>query len=166
MDKQMKLLITTDDPVSDVKMALAKEHHNRAKQVEKLILAGHVSVVEDDNPAFIRVRIEDEFFQDERSRFPSTTMIARLQLAIQAGRSDRNRIVHEQIADHAAADSMHYTLGKYGRSNWHAGWLKEQTIAMGYDNAGDYVTLWDKADGVTAAVKAAPTKALRKGLRP
>lgn len=89
MKRQMQLVIS-DAPVQDVKMALAKEHHERTGVIGLLMNQGHIKVLPDEDPAFIRLQIEDEIFKEERARFPTTTLIARLQLAIHAGKSERN----------------------------------------------------------------------------
>ena len=76
--------------LKDLKLALAKEQHLRTSEFGLLCNLGHVRVVEDNNPARITVAIEDERFSDERTKFPSVQLMARLQLAIAAGRSEKN----------------------------------------------------------------------------
>lgn len=84
--------VTDDDNVLEdiVLMAQAKERLDRTTLFGKWINEGHVTVLPEDNPYYITVQIEDERHREERGEFPSVALIAKLQLAIHAGRSDRN----------------------------------------------------------------------------
>lgn len=162
MKNQMKLVIT-DDPVSDVKMALAKEHHDRTMKLGELVAAGHVTVMEDCDAVRVRVKIEDEVFSEDRERFPTTELMARLQLAIHAGLSERNRV--KIMGDNHASDAMAYAaLGK----SWKSYHQQLSRMPRGADPAfmsGD--RLWyDEAAKIPAKITATVKKALRKGLRP
>lgn len=90
MKRQMKMLITDDGPVQDVLTARAKEHHERTTEMGRLMNLGHVRPVEDNCATHITVEVQDEFFTDVRERFPTTELMARVQLAIAAGRSCNN----------------------------------------------------------------------------
>lgn len=159
MKRQMQLVIS-DAPVQDVKMALAKEHHERTGVVGLLMNQGHVTILKDEDPAFIRLQIEDEIFKEERARFPTTTLIARLQLAIHAGKSERNvervEVASRNMAKHAAL-GMSYHMGDQmhgvpkGYKSWEevAPWA--DALETGYNNVAR----------ITATVKK-----FRKGLRP
>lgn len=90
----MSVIMTVSDNddwlVQESRMAKAKAHHERTSLFGQWCTAGHITVMEDNDPVNIRLRIEDEFFAEPRDRFPSTTLIAKLQLAIYAGRSCKN----------------------------------------------------------------------------
>lgn len=146
--------------VQDVLLALAKEQRDRSDVFSALLRAGHVSVMEDNNPALIRVRIEDEYFEEERSRFPSTGLMARLQLAIAAGRTDRDHI-HTNELDAANYWSRQGAVIQELRSS--SMWWDEPSFA--FNTGGDIlhgVPHGDKKK-VTAAVS---IKTRMRGLRP
>lgn len=150
----MKLVIS-DDEVGLVKMALAREHHDRMVAFQHMQGQGHVKVVTNEQPAHITVQIEDEYLDDERGRFPTTHLMARLQLAIAAGRSCRN-LRKEDQGDHAV-DTMSYAMQAR-----HVG--KSALLGMGYSSEvhiGDMLYPAPLKKRVTAAVKK-----FAKGLRP
>lgn len=90
MTRNSMKLVISDHEVSDVQMALAREHHDRRGAFQNLQAQGHVRLVETADPARIHVQVEDEVLHDERARFPTTVLMAKLQLAIAAGRSCHN----------------------------------------------------------------------------
>lgn len=178
----MKLVIS-DDEVSLVQMALAREHHDRKNSFRTLQDRGHVHVVNSEKPAHITVQIEDEFIDDDRERFPTTVLMARLQLAIAAGRSCRNLRTNDDFYSNDAGISNTINAGKtahmaqimkyeqsIGRLLGRRAVGKSQVLAMGYGrdaHIGDFLneepTLFPAPlkKRVTAAVKK-----FAKGLRP
>ena len=88
----MKLMISeaAHSVVQDVKLALAKEQHDRRRTVDIWLMAGDAMLLGDCNPATITLQIEDEKFSCDREKFPTVEMVARMQLAIHAGQSCRN----------------------------------------------------------------------------
>lgn len=76
-----------------VAQALRVEHENRMNAFRNLQAQGHVTIMMDEQPDVIRVRIDEEYFTDSRADFPTSHLIARLQLAVHAGQSDRKRIL-------------------------------------------------------------------------
>lgn len=157
MKTQMRMIVTDDGPVHDVKLALAKEKHDRTVVINALFQAGHVQVMADDDPINIRIRIEDEFFAEPRDVFPTTNLIARVQLALQAGLSERNR---PRIENYHAADAMSYAYGKSFHEELSKKWARSVGEEFGKVTAA--VTKTPSRTGVWANAK----KALRKGLRP
>lgn len=165
-----------DTRVHDVKMARAKEHHERTTAMHALMQSGDVTVMEDMDPAIVRVRVDDEFFTDKRDAFPSTQLLARVQLAIHAGRSDRVR-QHKEAVDRHLSDAMVYGISMHSQmeSRVHRRRVgKSEILAMGYgDGATDRAAPMEWYDAmeiahhntaqITATVK---PKNLRKGLRP
>lgn len=89
-ERHMPLLVS-DEPLDLVTIAKAHEHKQRTDAVTRLIRDGHVRVMEDNDTEVIRLRIDREFFLDRRDEFPSPGLVARLQLAVNAGQSERNR---------------------------------------------------------------------------
>ena len=85
---QMKMVIS-DDPVAEALMAKAKALHERATRIGKLFTAGHIVTLREDqtSPAFVAIRIEDEVIVDPRNAFPTVELMARIELALHAGRS-------------------------------------------------------------------------------
>lgn len=85
---EMRMVIS-DHPVQEALMAKAKDHHERATLVGTWFNKGHIIIRKEDqeSPAFIALRMEDELFVDPRDRFPTVELIARIQLALHAGRS-------------------------------------------------------------------------------
>lgn len=81
----MKIIVTDDAPVQDVKLALAKEYHDRQQVMRELIAYRRVHVVEDNDASTIRVRVGDQVFACPRETFPTTILIANVQLALYAG---------------------------------------------------------------------------------
>lgn len=81
----------------EARMAKAKAHHERTLLIGQWRNEGHITVIDDESrdAAYVHLRIEDEVFADPRDRFPSVELIAKLQLAIHAGRSDRNQHIGE-----------------------------------------------------------------------
>lgn len=156
MKDQMRLIIT-DDPVSDVKMALAKEHHDRTIKLGELVTAGHVTVLEDNDAVRVRLQIEDEVFTEDRERFPSTELMARLQLAVHAGRTERN---NQTLRDYHASDALSYAVAG---SKYHQQLARIQRSDDPAFMPGDRLWYYEEAAQITATVK---PKVLRKGLRP
>lgn len=152
MKSQMKLTVS-DEPVRDVKMAQAKEAHDRTTVLGLLMNEGHVTVLNTDDPNFITLKIEDETFIETRKGFPTTVLMARLQLAIHAGKSSRNAVV--QVFEDSANDNLfqHFRPYEVREFAHHKAWQQNETLAAGYDSVRE----------ITATVK---PKALRKGLRP
>lgn len=158
MKDHMRLIIT-DDPVSDVKIALAKEHFDREVKLGELVTAGHVTVLEDNDVVCVRVQIEDEVFTEERRRFPSTELMARLQLAVHAGRSERN---NQTLRDYHASDALSYAVAG---SKYHQQLARIHRADDPAFMPGD--RLWyEEAAKIPAKLTATVKKALRKGLRP
>ncbi len=156
MKQQMRLMISDDGPVQDALMAKAKEAHDRTCMIGVLTNQGHIRVLEDNDPLNIRLVLEDEVFAEPRDVFPSAVLIARLQLAINAGRSERNLTV-QTIVD--AADQMSRYKYQYGGiagqgNHGRTYKLDARSLAMeqGYANV--------------AKITAKVTRNVRKGLRP
>lgn len=144
-----------DAHVSDVRLALAKEHHDRLDVLQGLVGRGHVTIVQDENPATVTVQIDDELFSEPRDHFPTTVLMARLQLAVHAGKSDLHRV----MPDHQA-DAISYTAGSIPDIIYHTygdehigNWIDRKRATTIFPEA-------TKRPRVTATVK------LRKGLRP
>lgn len=120
-------LIITDDPVDDVKMAMAREKHDREQRISALVGSCHVSIMCDDDPVNVRLRIEDQFFSEPRERFPSIKMVADIELALAAGLSDRLTRLDEQreaeIMSYHATDALVYSHP--GRRAPNYSWLSE-----------------------------------------
>lgn len=138
----MKLIVTDDAPVTDVKMALAKEHHDRMEVFQELCMRGVCSVIIDNHPMKISVQIGEEIFQEPRPVFPTTVLMARLQLAIHAGQSNLN---------HPYADAPTYIGAPFPVETW--------------ERNPHYDIYAGLAKKITATVKGTATK-VRKGLRP
>lgn len=132
--------------VDIVKMALAREQHDRRGAFQNLQAHGHVRIATTEQPAHITVQIEDEFIDDDRERFPTTNLMARLQLAVAAGRSCRN--LHEGDPTGPPGLAPYGPWRRFGKS---------EILAMGYGR--DLPAPVKKR--VTAAVKK-----FAKGLRP
>lgn len=145
--------------VAIVQMALAREQHDRRGAFQNLQVHGHVRIATTEQPAHITVQIEDEFIDDDRERFPTTNLMARLQLAVAAGRSCRNL----RDEDIYASTNFDYTVNTGRRS-----FGKSEIFTMGYGrdmHMGDFPKepppLFPAKKRVTAAVKK-----FAKGLRP
>jgi hypothetical protein len=159
------IMLIDDAPIPEVAMARAQEHHERTSTFGRLCNEGHVKVLLDCDPVSVRCEIEGEIFTEARDQFPSTVLMARLQLAIAAGQSCKNR---PPELDHAV-DAMRYAWSHAYRGMTHdAVWLDEahgydafehvqrsEVIAQGYSNVSKITKK------ITAAVKAR-----RGGLRP
>lgn len=128
------------------RMARKAEHHDRCVMFQRYLKEGHVEVLCDAEPLFVRVQIEDEILKDPRDDFPTTLMMAKLALAIAAGRSHRRQ---RSENDHTA-DAMSYAFNAGPQYNYNRVW---------FDEAGPISIDWQK---ITATVK--PRK--QKGLRP
>lgn len=171
MKPQMPMIIADDDaPVRDVLMARAKEKHDRTAVIDKLINSGRVRVMQDDDPVNVRLRIGEHYFSCLRSEFPSTVLLANLQLALRAGVGDDETTqtppYHTgRIENYHANNAMAY--GVVGRK-WCTKDYLEETYP--YPVGGDLYKA--VAEQVTATVTKKPNwiwraaKALRKGLRP
>lgn len=91
MTRRLSPVLFTDEPPSKddiLKLALAMEQQQRATTMTKWFNEGLIAFIEDCDPLFIRVKIEDEVFTDPRDEFPTTAMVARVQLAIAGGRNE------------------------------------------------------------------------------
>lgn len=152
--KKPVIMLVDDEPIPEVAMARALEQHERTSEFDRLCNLGHVRVVQDNCASHITVQIEDEHFTDIREEFPSVQLMARLQLAIAAGRSCRN--TPSDWFEHQA-DAFRHLYAR--RTSPDAVWLDEgdlyvsDAVAQGYSN----VAKKTKRQRVTAAVK---------GLRP
>ena len=75
--------------LSEIWMGGIKKHdEERAGRLQTLAkyIAGHaVTVVTDNNPAAITLRVGGELFVDERKDFPTVGLMARVTLAVEAG---------------------------------------------------------------------------------
>jgi len=163
--KTMRLMID-DAPVKDVKVALAKEHHDREQTIRALMAKGRCSVVQDNCATHITVRVDTEHFTDIREKFPTTILMANIQLALAAGLDDRNRKgdPYDEMSNHLH-DAMAYGIQSVYRGGRSVG--KSEVLAMGYDAPvwtdfalGDY--LYNAEPAVTVTVK----QKFKKGLRP
>lgn len=130
------------------RMARKAEHHERCVMFQRYLKEGHVEVLCDAEPLFVRVQIEDEILRDPRDDFPTTLMMAKLALAIAAGRSHRRL---QRIESYHAADAMSYAFNSGKAPYGNRVWFDEASIAVD----------WQK---ITAAVK--PPHRKQKGLRP
>jgi len=165
--KTMRLMID-DAPVKDVKMALAKEHHDREQTIRALMAKGRCSVVQDNCATHITVRVDTEHFTDIREKFPTTILMANIQLALAAGLDDRNRKgdPYDEMSNHMH-DAMAYGIQSVYRGGRSVG--KSEVLAMGYDmhstwDMGDYLD-W-KTEANTEALTATVKRKFKKGLRP
>lgn len=157
----MKLIITDDAPVNDVKMALAKERHDRQQKIYELFGEGHCSADMESGHPIVTVAIEGEVFREARDVFPTVGLMARLQLAINAGQSNRN--LGAGPGPTHAADAMAYGMTYGGRAGGNMtateiNRLYQDSRISSYRASDLYA---DVAKSVTATVKK-----FRKGLRP
>jgi hypothetical protein len=149
------IMLVDDEPIPEVEIARAAEHHSRTTEFGRLCNEGHVRVLNDDDPLTIRCKVENEVFSCRRDIFPTTELMARLQLAIAAGltcrKLPRTEFHHHQV------DAYAYAYGLIHKKVWvdeHYGapdWARDEAVAQGYSNVAK------KTRKVTAAVK---------GLRP
>lgn len=98
--------------------ALHMEQQERKARVMSYVHQGHVAIEYDNNPAHICVRIEDELLSDARERFPSITLMARVELAIAAGLSHRKvkqKNDHQVDAFSYAAQGSSYNTPRRGQ---------------------------------------------------
>jgi hypothetical protein len=133
-----------------VKRALDLEYKARKDAFATLQAQGHVTVMQDDDPLNIRVRVDEEYFAEPRTDWPSTLLMAKLQLSIAAGNSDRNSPPYEGA----------YTGRWNSRAIMEEHYPLQKSDAVWYDEMNDF-KLYERA-AVTATVK--PRK--MKGLRP
>jgi hypothetical protein len=157
----MKMIVIDDAPVRDVKMALAKEHHDRTTVLHLLMQSGSVRVVQDCQPSTISVQIGDEVFTDQREAFPSTQLMARVQLALHAGQACKSQ------PDPSAGDpyrmmgeALHRQLEQvrmYDTDVWLNPPVWSEAMELAHSNTAQITR---DARKITAAVK------FRKGLRP
>lgn len=108
MKRQMRLL-TGDEPVNDVKMALMKERHDRDNTVSDWVAAGKVRILYNDDPVNITLVVGDNSFTCLRTEFPTTLMVAQMGLALASGQGDEGTWGAEQIKNYHAADAMAYS---------------------------------------------------------
>lgn len=131
----MKMLVT-DHEVDLVRLALAKEMHERSEVFQRLCRQGHVIVLQENDPVTIRCRVGDELFECERNCFPSIELMARVQLAVHAGLTCRG------MAQAIRGPEIHT-------------WWIDEVAAVTQQNIGQMIT---------ATVKTRPQR--QKGLRP
>lgn len=138
-----------------VKQAMWAEWKVRRNAFDQLQAQGHVSIMQDEKPDVIRVRVDEEYFTDSRADFPTSYLMARIQLAVNAGQSDRN-------APRMGRDSHTMDAFQYGTLA-HQQIERFYPLKPGYmlEEGGDY--LFGDKSPVTATVK--PLK-FKKGLRP
>lgn len=117
-------LLVSDRPIGDVEVARKKEHHARFKRISTLIAQGHIRVVDDNNADAISVQIEGEVFSSARMDFPTIELLARVELAIAAGRSELHAIKMGSSPpdprDHYY-DAMQYIIRKDWSVNYRRG---------------------------------------------
>jgi len=114
-------MIVDDVPISEIRMARAKEHEARRDAFGKLVAVGHVKILLDCDPEVIRVQVEDEIFTDARTDFPSIVLMARLQLAIAAGQSSQNSPRDE----YDTVDAMRYAMHNHVALSYDQIWVDE-----------------------------------------
>lgn len=122
--KKPVIMLVDDEPIPEVAMAQAMEHHARTSEFGRLCNLGHVRVMETCDPNFIHCEIEGEVFQDDRNSFPTTELMARLQLAIASGRSCKNDV---------KVESSHQ-LDAYAYGFMSETWTRDDAITQGYAN--------------------------------
>lgn len=156
MTKTPIIMLVDDAPIPEVAMARASEHHRRTSEFVRLCNGGHIRVLQAEEPDFITVEIEGEQLSDRRDSFPSTLLMAKLQLAVKAGRSNRKTFTADyHIATARSADTV-----------WQdEAWANEDAVALGYHNATKQTRAQRRAKPVTATVKRANEPAM-KGVRP
>lgn len=160
MTRKPVIMLIDDEPIPEVEMALAQEQHNRTSEFGRLCNEGHVRVLLDCDPNYVRCEIEGEIFSELRENFPSIVLMARLQLAIASGRSCKNQPPER---DHAVEDMRQmWQRGNHGRQTdyvWkdEIDWARSEAISQGYSNVAKIT----KGRKVTATVKAR-----QGGLRP
>lgn len=176
MSRNSMKLVISDAEVSLVQMALAKEQHDRRGAFQNLQVQGHVKVVQTEKPAHITVQIEDEFIDDERARFPSPLLMAKLQLAVSAGRSCCN-LPEDVPYGLAVSQAINTNAGAYQRQvlryEQDSGRLDRpfgKSILLGMDY-GREVRSWklDESAPYPSPLKKRVTAAVKKfakGLRP
>lgn len=144
------------DHVAMIKLALAKEHHDRASLIGLWTNQGNISILQTDDPGTITVRLDDEFFSEARDKFPTSTLIARLQLAIASGRSDRNNpAVAQELAQvhHIGTPRRSLTRDEIFRDDW----IRADALASAYHNVAEITRVEDERiiAEITAKVTAA-----------
>jgi hypothetical protein len=102
--RAMRLLID-DDVIDEFRIAREKERHDRGEVILQLIDAGHVAVVINNNADKITLVIEGESFSCPRAVYPTTELVARIQLARQAGRSEKN-VVKPPMSEEVATEAL------------------------------------------------------------
>lgn len=152
-------MLVDDAPIPEVAMARAAEHHARTTEFGRICNEGHVRVINDDDPLNIRCKVENEVFSCPRDVFPTTELMARLQLAIAAGLSctklPREEFEHQMDAYRYMIQGRKvdrvWVDEHYGAPRIEMDWARTEAVAQGYNNVAK------KTKKVTAAVK---------GLRP
>lgn len=145
-----------------VQRALRAEWKVRREAFDKLQAQGHVTVMCDERPDVIRVRVADEFFADSRADFPTAHLMARLQLAVNAGQSERHRVLGENDNPFSYSDMgtrAHQQIERFRRATAKPDYMFMDE-AYDFKTGGDY--LFPNKSPVTATVK----PKYRKGLRP
>ena len=109
-------------------MANAKAHHERSTLVGMWLSARHVIALPIEN-GVIRLQIEDEIFYDRAEKFPTPELVARLTLAINAGRSHRKEL--GRIEDFNPNAPLSFSGPTISNLAWTAQWAEamEQAYA-------------------------------------
>lgn len=146
-----------------VQRALKTEWKARREAFDKLQAQGHVAIMNDERPDVIRVRVDEEFFADSRADFPTAHLMARLQLAVNAGQTDRN--AHRMGRDSRIMDAFQYgTLAHQQIERFRRATAKPDYVFM--DEMVDFKTGGDYLFGDKSPVTATVKPKYRKGLRP
>lgn len=149
MTRPAPMIITDWDQEKDdiVRLALATALHERTGRIGAWCNKGVISVVEDNDPLNVRLRMEDVYFSEPRAVFPSIELIAKIALAINAGLDDGQR---PRIESYKGADEISYGVAAHKHYERYASnrvWVDELEHA------------YHKVAQITAPVK-------RRGLRP
>jgi hypothetical protein len=102
-------------------------HQERVNRIGGWINAGHLRVLEDNDPDALRLQIEDQIFAEARKDFPSEQLVAGIALAIHSGMSERNRV---RINDYKDSDPLEYARPVAWKRNFERSALLE----VGYHN--------------------------------
>lgn len=145
-----------------VEQALHTEQMDRLYAFKNLQAQGHVTIMCDERPDVIRVRVDEEFFADSRADFPTAHLMARLQLAVNAGQSERHRVLGENDNPFSYSDMgtrAHQQIERFRRATAKPDYMFMDEM-VDFKTGGDY--LFPNKSPVTATVK----PKYRKGLRP
>jgi len=100
----MPLLISDEEPddrEQGARLARGYAQYQRRAAIDRLITAGHVEFVENNQPPTITVRVGTMTFVDKRGGFPTERLLADIQLAIVGGETCRNNPLPLEPEDHA-----------------------------------------------------------------